>query len=955
MCARRAVGLLQLVLLVVAAGTFVARPSSGQEVAPAPPQTPAAEVGTISGTVIDKSSRSAIIEAGVEVVGRNKTVRTDIEGHYAIKLPPGTYELRIFAPSYKGMRVKDVAVKPGQVTKADIAMDTAGAAGTDVVEVKAQRRKSAEASQLQARKEAPVVEDTISRESMSKTPGSDATAQMQRAPAVTIKDGRFVFVRGLSERYSGALLNGSRLPSPDPLRRAVPLDLFPTEFLDSIAIVKSYSPDLPGDFTGGLVKLDLRDLPDKLTYNVGGSFGANTQTTFQDFLTYPGATSDYFALGERHRELALPSFDLNFPDERRFGVARGFADVWSPTTTVAPPNFGANLSIGNTIGPFGFQFGGLYSDEWLTRQNQIRRQLGQNGTPDDPDIGVRSSMTGNSGLNQAKLGGVLTLAYKPQPKHEFTLRTFTYQNAVDQATIREGFLNQAKETPVRTTVLRYVPENLSYGQLGGKHELFPWLQVDWRSVLSRTTRDEPDTRFTQYKFVPGEGFVFTNDQNRGGFRFTNSTNEWLSDSNLDLTIPFKTGLPGTDIWDSLPAKFKFGPAYSYRDRTFDQREFLYQPNGAAVNLSDPPQEILAPSNLVDGIVDIEETTDIEDHYTASQEIIGGYGMFELPLVRDRARIIGGARAEYSLIELDTGLIAASPTDCPGGASECFRTFRKETTDPLPAISFVLSPSDEMNVRVSWSESVARPEFRELAPARFPVDPGDREVRGNPELVETSIRSYDLRWEWFFSPLELVSAGFFYKQLNGPIEPVTLINGSSLVDTWVNGGNATLWGFEFEGRKNLGFVHERLRPLSLLTNFTWADSAVTVPTQRVLGLTTVTNPEERRLVGQAPYIINAGIEYSLPDAFTGRLLYYTADTSISTAGFNGLPDINFEARNQLDAVMVVPLKRWLGVPMNAKLSVENILNDPYVFTQGPVVQTRYTNGVKFTFSLNLFSQ
>ena len=939
--------------LVLAVASILVSPASGQEVTPGP-EAPAPASGTVSGTVIDKSSRSAIIEAGVEVVGKGKTIRTDIEGRYSIRLPEGSYELRIFAPSYKGLRLKDVVVKPGQVTKTDVAMESAGAAGVDVVEVRAQRKKAAEASQLQARKEAAVVEDTISRETMSKTPGSEAASLVQRAPAVTIKDGRFLFVRGLSERYTSALLNGSRLPSPDPLRRAVPMDLFPAEFLDSIAIIKSFSPDLPGDFSGGLVRLDLRDLPDQLTYNMALSFGGNTQTTFQDFLTSKGPNADLFAIGAQERELELPSFDLNFPDERRFSVARNFRNVWSAESSHAPPNFGANFSIGNTIGPFGFQFGALYLDEWLTRPDQIRRQLGQNGTADDPKIGVRDDLIGDSGFFRSKLGGVLTLAYKPNDHHELSLRTFSYQNALDETTARTGTINQAVENPVRTTVLKYIQENLSLGQLAGKHRLASWLQADWRSVLSRTTRDEPDTRFTQYRRV-GDGFIFSNDQNRGGFRFTNDTSEWLSDSAVDLTIPFKTRLPLTDVWSDLPAKFKFGPAYSYRSRTFNQRQFLYSPDAAAVDLSQPPEVILAPDNLVDGIVDIQELTDIEDHFEATHEIIGGYGMFELPLVRDRLRIVGGARTEYSLIRLDTGLIASDPAKDCAGETECIRRFRKKTFDPLPAISLIYSPIDDMNLRVSWGESVARPEFRELAPARFPTDPGDREVRGNPELVQTQITSYDIRWEWFFSPLELASVGFFYKELKGPIEPVVLVNGTSTIESWVNGGDATLYGFELEGRKNFGFIHERLRPLSLITNFTWADSSVTVPTQRILGLTTLQNPENRNLVGQAPFIVNAGLDYTVADQLTARLLYYTADASISAAGFNGLPDIFLNRRDQVDAVLIVPLKRWLGVPVNAKIAAENLLNAPYVYTQGPVVQQRFTNGVKFTLAVNLFSE
>jgi outer membrane receptor protein involved in Fe transport len=258
----------------------------------------------------------------------------------------------------------------------------------------------------------------------------------------------------------------------------------------------------------------------------------------------------------------------------------------------------------------------------------------------------------------------------------------------------------------------------------------------------------------------------------------------------------------------------------------------------------------------------------------------------------------------------------------------------------------------MNLRLSYSQSVARPEFRELAPATFPKIAGERERRGNPDLVQTDIASYDIRWEWFFSPLELVSAGFFYKDLSGPIEQVTVIIGTDPVDTWVNGGDATLYGFEVEGRKDFAFVNERLRPLSLMVNGSWADSSVDIPQQQFFGLTTLQSSGSRRLVGQSPFIVNAAVEWSETDKFTARMLYFTAAQSIASAGFNGLDDIEFQRRDQLDAVFLMPLQRYTGYPLTLRLSAENILNSPYVYTQGSIVQEKYTTGVKFTVGLTL---
>lgn len=959
--AAKVAGLLVRAVLLVATTSVGVRPALGQE-----PQ-PAAELGTVAGTVVDRSSGDVIIEAGVEVVDQRKRVLTNLEGRYSIKLPPGKYELRFFAPYYKGIRLQDVTIKRGEVTRADAALESAGAAGIQVVEVVAPAKKAAEAAQIAKRKEAAVVSDTISRETMQKTTGSEASTMVKRAPAVSVRDEKFVFVRGLSERYTGALLNGSRLPSPDPLRRAVPLDLFPADFLDSIGIVKTFSPNLPGDFSGGLVELDLRDLPDQLIYSLGISTGGNTQTTFQDFLTYRGSPLDYVAAGTRFRDppATLPPFSREeFLRRSRRGegpipiplsVAASFENIWSPEITEAPPNFGANFSIGNRYGPFGFQLGALWATEWTTSPNQISREfgVGASSNPNQPGpVEVQTDQRRTDGIFQAKLGAVLTAGYEPTERHRFTFRTFVYQHATDDTAVLDGLVDIT--TPAQQSQLQYVLDSLAYGQLTGEHKFTDWLLVDWRTALSRTRRDEPDTRLTAYIGTPPE-FGPPGAPATGGRRFNNTTFEDLTDTMLDFTIPFRTWLPFTDVWTGLPAKFKFGPAYSYRSRTFNQRVFDYFPQDAALDLTLPPEVILQPRNILDGVVGFQESTDITDSYDATQEIIAGYGLFELPIVRDRLRVVGGVRYEYSLIRLDTGVDATVPGLCPGSQQMCLRRFEELNKNPLPGVNVIASPRDDMNVRLSYGKSVARPEFRELAPTRFPTLIGVPPKQGNPDLVQAEITSYDARWEWFFSPLELLSLGFFYKKLTNPIEPTSFaIPGEGTIDTWFNSASAHLIGFEFEARKNFGFIHERLRPLSLLTNVTWADSSVEVLPHRVFGTNIVTQPteRERRLVGQAPFIVNAAVEYTDPERFTARLLYYTAGNSIEVAGSTGLPDIVFQRRDQLDALLIVPLTRWLGLPISARLSAENILNTPFVFLQGPVVQRRLTTGVKFTFALSL---
>ncbi|MFM7736022.1 MAG: carboxypeptidase regulatory-like domain-containing protein, partial [Alphaproteobacteria bacterium] len=243
------------------------------------------------GRVVDSETAAPVVDAGVEVVGIKKHARTDVEGRYKFTLAPGDWTVRFYAPGYRSARIESVKVESGKTTRADTPLVAAGEAGVQVVEVFAKGKRANEAVQLAERRNATTVEDNISAETFKKSPDSDAAEVVERVPGVTIRADKYVYVRGLGERYTSALLDGNRLPSPDPNKRVVPLDLFPANFLDSISIAKSYSPDLPGDFAGGLVDLQLTSFPEKLTATMGFSMAGNTQSTFKDFRTWHGAAN----------------------------------------------------------------------------------------------------------------------------------------------------------------------------------------------------------------------------------------------------------------------------------------------------------------------------------------------------------------------------------------------------------------------------------------------------------------------------------------------------------------------------------------------------------------------------------------------------------------------------------------------------------------------------------------
>jgi hypothetical protein len=919
-----------------------APPDATQEASPSDATQPAAPQGgsgTIAGKVIDAASGDAMIDAGVEVVGTKKSARTDIDGKFSFQLPPGHYDVRVFAPGYRGTRVQGVSVVAGKVARADATLAPTAEAGVEVVEVVAKADKAAEATQIIQRQKADVVEDNVSAQIIQKSPDSTAAEVVQRVPAVTVKDDKYIFVRGLGERYSSAILNGSRLPSTDPDRRVVALDLFPSQFIESLNIIKTYSPDLPGDFSGGLVDIHLRDFPDKLSYSIGIDMGGNTNTTFQPFQTYHGAFLDYFGIDTiRGLPSVIPKSGVNAatPEQNQI-YGRSFKDIWEVNDITAPPNFGVNFTIGDKIGDLGVNLAGLYSTEYKTRWGEIAKQFKNGGDLQNPTFKLIDDYLVNSGDFQTKLGGILTSAYDITPNDRVSFRAFYDQNSTDETDLAVGHSEPLNfERINQQTLLQFTQDALAFGQLEGQHH-YANAWVDWRSAFSQTTRDVPDTRILVYSGDPGGPLSFTDDANSGVRAFQN-LRELLSDSALDVTVPFLTGLPFTDAWDGLEAKFKTGAAYSYRSRNYDQRVFHFR-NGPllADQLEQPPDVLFQPDNIGPGKFKLFDETLPRDNFEASQEISGGYVMWDLPIVKDLVRLVAGVRVENSYI------VAKFFNDFLNKKDNSI----KNNTDPLPAINVVYSPRSDMNVRVAWSKTVSRPDFRELSPTEYPTLRGFRPVIGNPALVEAHIDSVDLRWDWFYSPLELFSFSLFHKNLDQPIETVLLQQSSDVANSFENAESGTLNGLEFEMRKDLSPLSPLLQNVSVIYNASYVNSNVKLPADQQFQVQTSLS---RPLQGQAPWTMNAAVEYKHPFWGIARLLYNTAGRELAFLGGFQLPDIYEESRQQLDFVWLndVTILDW---PVTIKFSAENLLNDRYQFTQGPELQSQYKTGVTFTMGID----
>lgn len=899
-------------------------------------------LGVIVGKVVDAESGKGISGAGVEEAQSAIRVGTEADGSYRLELEPGIHELRVVAPFYRAKELSSVTVSAGRETRLDVKLQPVAAGEIELLEVVADAYGGSEASQLLERKLAPTLSDNISAQMIKLSPDSDAAEIVQRVPAVTIQDDKFLNVRGLNERYTSALLNASRLPSTDPQRRAVPLDIFPASFIESISIVKTYTPDQPGDFSGGLANITMKQFPEELTADIGLSTGGNTNTTFQDFQTYKGTEADWFGYGEAFRGLpgTIPEQRLqSIPSSAQQRVYAGsFRNIWQTETTTAPPNYNLGFSLGGPVlENLGASLGFTYGTEWKYRDDEIAREFRRDGSAQEDFTYARSSF-------ETKLGVIVNSGYQLAENHRLNFRSIYNRDSRDQVLHGEG-VGVNPPDPVALTNLLYTVDELAWGQVGGDHT-FDWIEVDWRTALSRSFEDQPDGRFDT-RILESDGSKIWSDQRNGGRRVFSDLREVLTDSAVDFKVPFKTWLPLTDVWSGLDASFHFGPAYMYRKREHSLRQFRWFNPGRAIDLTLPTEQLLIPQNIfLPGGFQFSEPTQPRDSFKGSHEIAGIYGMFDLPLLAGwpdeegmlwhQLRLIGGVRTEYSYIRTE----AAGNDGLPG-------VFIVNDLDPLPGVNLVYSPIEDINLRFAWSESVARPDMRELSPVLYPASGGLRPLAGNAELVSASITSYDVRAEWFFGASEVLSLGVFYKDLSDPIETTVITLGGEPVDSFQNADDATLVGFEFESRTNLGYLNDYLSDFTFNTNVTYVDSEASITPK---GPGNEQKEINRQLQGQAPFIVNAALDYTHEDWGTVRLLYNTVGERLSSVGQAEFPDVFEARRDQLDFVYLTEITPF-DVPLKAKFAVENILDDDYTYTQLGETKNEWTTGVKFSFGIS----
>jgi TonB-dependent receptor len=886
-----------------------------------------APTGTITGVVLDSQTGRPVPGASLSLDGTLTGTVTDAEGHFTVRAEPGTHVIRFTSLNYHPVDLTDVVVVAGKETEASTVMSsTSVATSIDVVESATAVGATAQAMLIE-QKLAPVISDSLSRQELSAGTSSDAAGALEKVTGVSVVGDGFVYVRGLGERYSAAQMNGAMMATTEPEKRVVPLDLFPATLIENMRIMKTYSPDLPAEFSGGLVQMQTIDFPAQKIFNVSIKSGFNSRTSFQPFLTYPGGGRDYFGFDDGTRALpaAIPTDQRLFPGRftpaelQAFG--RSFSTNWEPTTTDSVrPQFDWSAVSGGTFGRLGV-IGAVTFGNKPTSRSELQRYFRQGS---NAPLLWSEYEDFRDYSEQAKLGGVLNAAIQVNQNNQLIFRNTLTHDTEKSAREFSGY-DGGSDQEVQTQRLRWIERLVFSTAVEGNHSFPNWGNslIHWQLTHSRSTRDEPDLREVIRGKQPDGSYVFV-ALGSSGIRFFSELDDTILEPQIDYSIPFFRG--------SVSGLFKTGFRVTMRDRDFEARRFRFIPQQTPIStLLLPSNRMFAPENIGPTGFQLTEFTRGTDTYSAEMNVVAGYTMLDLAL-GPRWRFTGGIRFEGSRQEVTT-IDNLVPNQQPVIAT-------LENTDPVPAVNVIYALNGNQNLRVSYSRTLSRPDFRELSPFDFNDVLGGFVTQGNADLKRATINNYDLRWERFSSGNQLIAASVFAKTFTDPIE-TTIIPSNDLRQTYVNADSARNLGFELEFRRALGSFVPKLNDWSVSTNFTFVDSNVDIKQSDAALLTSPSHP----LLGQSRYIANVTTEWSKPRwRSNARLFVNYVSRRLSDLNTFGLADLYQEANTILDFAYQLSLSEsgnW-GV----KFEAENLTDNEYLWTIGDEVQRRYRSGRSF---------
>lgn len=887
--------------------------------------------GKVVGTVLDGDFNEPMAFANILVKGTTKGTTSDFDGKYELNLDPGTYTIVYSFVGYNTKEITDVVVKEGEVLTIDAVLVTNS---LDEVVITTTTRRNTENSVLNLQKKSVVVLDGLSAQAIKSSGASNVANAVKSVPGVSIQGDKYVYVRGLGDRYTKSILNGVDIPGLDPDRNTIQMDLFPTNILENVLVLKSASAEYPADFTGGIVNVVTKDFPSRAEYTLSLGSGYNPEMHFNDqYLSYTGSDTDIFGFDDGTRNLPINRYQrIPGPFENKLlltSLTNRFQKELQAKQETSGMNFDFGFTLGNQydIGEdnkLGYQASFSYKNE--TTFYERRNDGGFVKNFDDASVNELNPVlisNGSEGINNVILNGMLGVTLKTD-KSKYKANFLHIQNGESAA----GFFDQGISQdgvgggfePLVKNSLTYTERSITNLQLSGDHRLgtgneslgFNWvIAPTFAKVMDKAHRITPLQQADN-----GEFFISPSATTFPIQLWRNLVEEnWAFKADFDKNIELF----------GRPAKLKFGGAYTYKFRDFSTDDYTFTITGDDSFLADGnPDNLLAQENLwtpergFGSHLVFGDQFNPNDAYEGEHSIGATYISAEFNLSENLKTVLGVRTELFN--SYYTGQDNVQVFD---------RELILDELDFFPSANMIYSVTDNTNLRTSYSRTTARPSFKEASVAQI-FDPiTSRLFIGNLDLVPTYVNNFDLRYERFGENSQMFAVSAFYKDFTDPIEQAFFQEAPTQL-TVGNLGDALVYGAEVEFRQRLGFIAESLNNLKLNLNVSYMESQLTMSedefnSRQLAARDGETVERERDMQGQAPYLINVGLDYNNSDAaFQAGIFYNVQGPTLEVVGIGLVPDVYTQPFNSLNITM----SKGFGENRNSVVDfkVSNLLND-----------------------------
>ena len=874
----------------------------------------------LTGKVINDKNE-VLPGVSIKVIEGSSTT-TDMDGMFSISLSTGKkHELVFTAVGYAAKTITDVEVSVNGLNELSVVMEVAAQDLQGVtVSARSNARRESVNSLISYQKNTTTVASVISAEAIRRSPDRNTGEVLKRVPGTSIQEGKYLVVRGLADRYNQAMLNGILLGSTEPDRKTFSFDLFPSAMIDNIIINKAFLPELPGEWAGGLVQVQTKEIPTKDFLSIQIGTGFNSNTIGKDFLQYSGGKLDWLGIADESRALpgGIPSKTAfkSLNQEERNAYGKLFRNEWQATGGSAPLNSSFQLNSGFTGNLFKKKVGGVLSLIY----NQSNRKMPFENAVIANNEGDYELYYHNDRYTRDVLAGALAnFSIQFNNNHRVSLKNVLNVNSSDFVIDRFDGTDNILMEKTKAQELGFRQNTFLNSQLTGEHN-FPGAKIRGRWYGGFNILDQyiPDLRRLFYTKDPNDPAAIFEAQiglaqsQKSGVIFYSNLNDYIYNIGGDASKTF-------DLFGRKQT-IKAGYLFQVKDRLFDSRPFYLQTSSTELKRL-PADQIFAAENFGNdpsNSIQIDQFTGPAFRYMANTILNAGFLQFDNEFSSEW-RLTWGARVE----DYDQ-LVGSIKKSDP-------RHSHSRVRDILPGFNLTYKPTAKTNIRLSGSQTVVRPEFRELSPFAFYDFELNAQVVGNSGIERSKIANADLRYEIYPGGGEVITAGVFYKYFNKPIEYYFNRTGPATNTFNVqNSDHATTLGAELEFRKKLDFINEGLQNFTLTGNYSYIYSRVKDTT----GL-------DRPLQGQSPYLVNGGLQYDNEKlGFAANLLYNRIGRRILFVGNEAVSDIWEQPRSLVDLQLSKKILKEKG---ELKLNISDLLNQRAYFYHDLDGNETYKNG------------